>query len=93
MPIYDFSCPACGPFEAAHPMTEVPRSGSCPGCGGAARRVFSTAGLSRAGAPAVRAIDAAAVSAESPGVVGAPPSPGRSAPVTRDPRHLKRPRP
>lgn len=59
MPIYDFSCPACGPFETAHPMSEVPRSGSCPRCGGAARRVFSTAGLSRAGNPAARAIDAA----------------------------------
>lgn len=93
MPIYDFSCPACGAFEAAHPMTGVPRTKQCPACGGDARRVFSTAGLSRAGSARARAVDAAAASAETPQVVGAPPPQGRAAPASRDPRHLKLPRP
>ena len=93
MPLYDFSCPACGAFEAAYPMPRVPRSRGCPECGAEARRVFSTAGLSRAGTASARAIDAAAASAESPRVVGGPPPQGRPTPVSRDPRHLKLPRP
>ena len=97
MPVYEFRCEACGPFEAHHAMTDVPRSRECPGCGTTARRVFSVAGLSRANSPRARAIDDAARSAEAPDVVRSVPRQkgGRGAPpaVSRDPRHLKLPRP
>lgn len=93
MPIYEFRCTACGTFEAPHSMLTVPRASACPGCGTDARRLFSAAGLVSPNSPKARAIDDAARSAETPSVVGAPPRQGRGTPVTRDPRHLKLPRP
>ena len=48
MPVYEFRCEACGPFDAHHAMAQVPRSQDCPACGADARRVFSAVGLSRA---------------------------------------------
>lgn len=93
MPIYEFRCEACGTFDASYPMLTVPRRSACPGCGTDARRLFSAAGLVSPNSPAVRALDSAARSAEAPSIVGAPPPQGRGAPVSRDPRHLKLPRP
>lgn len=46
MPTYDFHCEACGTFELWQDHREVGPATPCPGCGRAARRVFS--------APAVR---------------------------------------
>ncbi|CAL8900536.1 hypothetical protein KVA01_22390 [Kocuria varians] len=97
MPVYEFRCEACGPFDAHHAMAQVPRSERCPACGADARRVFSAVGLSRANSPRARAVDAAARTAEAPDVVRSVPrqggAPRTSTGVSRDPRHLKLPRP
>ena len=97
MPVYEFRCEACGPFDAHHAMAQVPRSQVCPACGADARRVFSAVGLSRANSPRARAIDAAARTADAPDVVRSlprqPGAPGPAPAVTRDPRHAKLPRP
>ena len=96
MPVYEFRCPVCGPFDAHHSMAQVPRTRECPACGAASRRVFSAVGLSRANSPRSRAIDDAARTADAPDVVrSVPRSSGAApaAPVSRDPRHAKLPRP
>ena len=41
MPVYEFRCEACGPFDAHHAMAQVPRSQDCPACGADARRAVS----------------------------------------------------
>lgn len=97
MPVYEFRCEACGPFDAHHAMAQVPRAQQCPACGADSRRVFSAVGLSRANSPRARAIDDAARTADAPDVVRSVPrqagTPRPATGVTRDPRHLKLPRP
>ncbi|OXS83104.1 FmdB family zinc ribbon protein [Kocuria marina] len=94
MPVYEFRCEACGPFDAHHAMAQVPRSQDCPVCGANARRVFSAVGLSRANSARARVIDDAARTADAPDVVRSlPRQPGAAPAVTRDPRHAKLPRP
>lgn len=97
MPVYEFRCEACGPFDAHHAMAQVPRAQACPACGADARRVFSAVGLSRANSPRARAIDDAARTADAPDVVRSVPrqagAPGAAPRVSRDPRHAKLPRP
>ena len=38
MPVYEYSCPTCGSFEAMRPMAEFDRPVPCPGCGAQAPR-------------------------------------------------------
>lgn len=40
MPIYQFACEGCGPFDLQRPMAEAAAPAACPDCAGAARRVF-----------------------------------------------------
>jgi len=40
MPVYDFSCPDCGPFEALRAMAECTLPCDCPACGSSAPRVM-----------------------------------------------------
>jgi putative FmdB family regulatory protein len=40
MPVYDYGCATCGPFEATRPMAEFDRPVPCPGCGAEAPRVL-----------------------------------------------------
>ena len=55
MPIYDFLCEGCGPFEERRPLNEPADSAACPECGGHARRLYSM--------PNVRTLPAALSSA------------------------------
>lgn len=96
MPVYQFRCPSCGPFDAVHTMAAVPDSGRCPACGADARRAITAAALGRGSSPRMAAIDAAARSASEPAVVtGAVPGrrPGPAAPVSQNPLHRRLPRP
>lgn len=93
MPIYEFRCTQCGDFEATHPMSTVPKNQPCPLCGGDARKLFSAANLSTLNSPRAGAIARAARSAEAPNVVSRPIGRGAPTPTTKDPRHLKLPRP
>ena len=39
MPIYDYLCPTCGPFEERRPMIESKASATCANCHAAAPRM------------------------------------------------------
>ncbi len=41
MPIYEFLCRECGPFEQRRSFVEAGDPMRCPSCGGEARRVYS----------------------------------------------------
>ena len=45
MPLYDYDCLACGPFEAARAMIDFAGPAPCPACGEAAPRALSVPGL------------------------------------------------
>ena len=56
MPLYDYKCAECGPFDVWRKMAEVTTPLACPSCGATAARVFtapnislSTGSLSRVG--------------------------------------------
>jgi putative FmdB family regulatory protein len=42
VPIYEFLCDDCGPFEERRAFAEASDPTTCPSCGEAARRVYST---------------------------------------------------
>ena len=43
MPLYEFRCPSCGPFDLRRDMQDAADTASCPCCARAARRVYSVA--------------------------------------------------
>jgi putative FmdB family regulatory protein len=43
MPTYDYSCAACGSFDAIRPMSRRDEPADCPVCGGMSQRVFASA--------------------------------------------------
>ncbi|MET8244284.1 FmdB family zinc ribbon protein [Streptomyces sp. NPDC005202] len=47
MATYEYVCSSCGPFDVKLAIGTAPESYSCPVCAGAARRVYSSPGLSR----------------------------------------------
>ena len=95
MPIYQFSCPECGTFDAGFPMRDLPEQVLCS-CGGQAKRRMSAPHLSKAGSAAYGLIDRAARSADSPEVVTSRLPGSRGGPsqrYTSNPVHQKLPRP
>lgn len=44
MPLYEFSCPQCGPFDLRRDMQDVADAAVCPSCDRPARRVYSFSG-------------------------------------------------
>lgn len=70
MPLYDFRCPACGPFRLQRSMAGSSASASCPCCAGAASRLVTAPALVSRGSPLRVAQDRAAASADAPAVVG-----------------------
>lgn len=45
MPVYEFWCERCGPFETRRSFAEATAPAHCPACASAARRVFSAPNL------------------------------------------------
>lgn len=43
MPVYDYRCEACGPFDALRPMSECRMPAACPHCEQPASRIIGTA--------------------------------------------------
>ncbi len=72
MPIYEFLCESCGPFEERRSMDEARDATVCPGCGNEARRVYSTPNTNRVPAGLSKAMDRAEKSAHEPEVVRRP---------------------
>ncbi|MCD2141346.1 MULTISPECIES: FmdB family zinc ribbon protein [Rhodococcus] len=96
MPLYEFRCADCGPFDVSVPMSEVSASAPCPRCEQQSRRSLTPPRLGRGGSAAMRLHDATARTASEPDVVsGSLPGVSRrpSRPVTTDPRHRTLPRP
>jgi putative FmdB family regulatory protein len=54
MPLYEFLCPTCGPFDQLRPFSEASAPAHCPNCGAAATRVITAPNLRRT-PPALRA--------------------------------------
>jgi putative FmdB family regulatory protein len=69
MPLYAFTCEACGPFEVFRPAAEAAGALACPTCGGAARRRYTPPGLALLPAPLRAARDREERSAHVPDVV------------------------
>ncbi len=93
MPVYTYSCDACGSFDLVRPMADSAHGATCPTClADVTRRVFGAPALSTISRGLHRAADAAAASAESPQVVRAVPH-GNSRPRPRSTRLPALPRP
>jgi putative FmdB family regulatory protein len=80
---YAFDCAGCGPFELVRPMAEAGAPARCPGCGGAARRVFTPPGLALLARPVRGALDREEKSAYEPDL--ATRKQGRPLPHKHDP--------
>ncbi|MDX6723327.1 MAG: hypothetical protein QOD44_2060 [Solirubrobacteraceae bacterium] len=72
MPLYAFTCAACGPFELRRAVAEAAAAGDCPACGAVGRRLFTPPGVARMQAPMRAARTREERSAHAPDVVGAP---------------------
>ncbi|MBE9062557.1 FmdB family zinc ribbon protein [cf. Phormidesmis sp. LEGE 11477] len=46
MPLYDYSCNGCGPFEVWHKMAETAVPRNCPDCDAIASRIFTAPNIS-----------------------------------------------
>ncbi|MFO7690121.1 MAG: zinc ribbon domain-containing protein [Cryobacterium sp.] len=96
MPLYEYTCPDCSPFELLLPMGSAPAVTACPACAGDARRRMSAPNLSRAGSATFQLIDSANRSAHEPTVVESRlpgVRTGQSQRFTTNPLHQKLPRP
>jgi putative FmdB family regulatory protein len=76
MPVYEFLCEGCGPFERRRSFEEAGEPMLCPGCGAAAKRVYSVPGVVKTPANISRALNRAEKSAHEPEVVRQEHSPG-----------------
>jgi putative FmdB family regulatory protein len=80
MPLYEFLCPICGPFEERRPFREANALMHCPTCGSVAQRVYTAPNLQRL-PPVVRAaLQREEKSRHEPDVVRRPVGPGESVP-------------
>lgn len=46
MPLYDYQCNGCGPFEMWHAMAETSTPKACPECDEVASRIFTAPNIS-----------------------------------------------
>lgn len=68
MPIYEFLCEDCGPFEEQRSFEKAGEA-ACPGCGAEARRVYTMPNTKRVPAGLSKAMDRAEKSAHEPETV------------------------
>ena len=72
MPVYDFICDDCGPFDQRRSLAEAGDPVTCPRCGKEARRVYSMPNTRRMPTGLSKAMDRAEKSAHEPEVVRRP---------------------
>ncbi len=70
MPLYDFVCEGCGPFEQWRPVSDP--GARCPSCSGGAPRGYTAPGVRGMGAPLRAALSREERSSAVPEVVSAP---------------------
>jgi putative FmdB family regulatory protein len=68
MPVYVYSCQACGSFELSRPMAETGKPAHCPNCLREARRVFTPPALARLARPVRQVLEKEEASAHEPAV-------------------------
>ncbi|CAA9459305.1 MAG: hypothetical protein AVDCRST_MAG37-3509 [uncultured Rubrobacteraceae bacterium] len=78
MPIYDFVCEDCGPFEQRRSAAESDAPAACPSCEGGAKRVYSMPNTSRMPTALSGAMNRAEKSAHEPEVIQRPAGGGTS---------------
>jgi putative FmdB family regulatory protein len=78
VPVYAFTCEACGPFEVWRPVADASGAFACPTCGTLAGRRFTPPGVTRTPAALGVARDREDRSAHEPELVRGPS--GRSLP-------------
>ena len=69
MPIYAFTCEACGGFDVTRRSAEAAAPAACPRCGADAQRVFTPPGLALLAKPVRGLLDREEKSAHEPDVV------------------------
>lgn len=69
MPIYSYSCPSCGPFDALVPLEFCHDPSACPGCGNESRRAVAMPHLSTMNASLRTALARSEKSGSEPQVV------------------------
>lgn len=69
MPLYTYSCDACGPFEDWNSMSEAGQSACCPECAATAPRAVSMPRLSTMNGTLRRALARSEGTASEPKVV------------------------
>jgi putative FmdB family regulatory protein len=72
VPVYDFLCRDCGPFEQRRSFAEAGEPMVCPSCGGQARRVYSMPNTKRMPGALSSAMDRVEKSAHEPEVAQRP---------------------
>jgi putative FmdB family regulatory protein len=72
VPVYEFVCEDCGPFEQQRSFAEAGEPMACPSCGREARRVYSMPNTRRMPAALSSAMDRVEKSAHEPEVAQRP---------------------
>ena len=74
MPLYEFRCEHCGPFECWRSQSEASAPIACPKCQAVAIRVYTTPGLIKTPTALYQALNRAEKSAHEPEVIRREPS-------------------
>ncbi|MGW0045392.1 FmdB family zinc ribbon protein [Rhodococcus sp. NPDC003348] len=93
VPLYEFRCPQCGPFEQTHAMATVPLRVTCDRCAADAPRRVSAPRLGHLNSTEMALLDRTARTAHEPDVVATPPGRRAAAPTSTHPLHRRLPRP
>jgi putative FmdB family regulatory protein len=51
VPLYEFRCPRCGPFDLRRDMQDAAAAAPCPSCGGPAQRRYGVGAVALPGGP------------------------------------------
>ncbi|MEU3349154.1 FmdB family zinc ribbon protein [Streptomyces sp. NPDC006700] len=77
MATYEYLCGHCGPFDVKLAIGTAPTTYGCPSCADAARRLYSSAGLSTASSVSSALREREEQTREAPAVVAEVPSRAR----------------
>ena len=93
MPVYDYYCATCGPFESSRPMKESSEPAACPQCAALTARVLVAPSLNLMQASTRKAEIRNEKSANAPEVVSRIADPSHRAPRHHEAHDHKRHKP